>query len=168
MPRHFLIFRYTALLFCAAGLALAADSFPVIEADSLAGAKVTLPAAAKGHPTVVIIGFTHESQNQTDAWARKVAGQYDYYSMAVIEDAPRLVRGMITSGMKKGVPKDQLGRVMTVTHGQKELKAAVGFDRGADAYVLLLDGEGAIRWRSHGAPADAALAELKSQAAGLK
>jgi len=148
----------------AAGLAAGAEQFPSVSGTTLTGAAVTLPDAGKGHPTVIIVGFTHGSQSQTDPWARKLDGVLDYYSIAVIEDAPRLVRGMILSGLKGSVPKERHTRVLTVTKGEKELKAAVGFERGDDAYIVLLNGDGAIQWRHHGAPDDGAVAELKALA----
>ncbi len=155
-----------ALVFCAVP-GQAADVFPVIGGDSLAGTKVSLPDAAKGQVTAVVVGFTHGSQTQTDGWSKKLAGQLDYFSLAVIEEAPRLVRGMISSGMKGSVPKDQRARVLLIAKGEKELKAAAAFDRPDDAYVVLLDRDGQIRWRFHGPVTDAALTELKNQAAGL-
>ena len=50
------------LLFTVAGFC--ADPFPGLETESLLNQKVVLPDAAKGHPTVLFIGFTHASQNQ--------------------------------------------------------------------------------------------------------
>lgn len=156
--------RKLAILVIAAGLLQAADVFPTISGTALSGAAVTLPEAGSGHATVVVVGFTHTSQTQSDAWVRKLGNEFAFYSLAVIEDAPRLVRGMITSGMRSGVAKAQQGRVLTVTKGEKELKVAVGFEQADDAYVVVLDGTGAITWRYHGAPTDAAVAELHAQA----
>jgi hypothetical protein len=161
------------VLHCAAALLLmsipgwSADQFPAIGGDNLLGAKVALPDAAKGHVTAIVVGFTHASQTQTQAWSAKIASQLDYYSIAVIEDAPRLVRGMISSGMKSSVAKDQRDRFVLATKGEKELKEAAGFDKPDDAYLLLIDRDGQIRWRFHGPVSDGALGELKSQAAGL-
>ena len=100
----------------------------------------------KGHATAIVIGFTHASQTQTQAWGNKLAGQMDYYSIAVIEDVPRLVRGMISSGMKSSTPKEQRERVLLVVKGETELKEAAGFERPDDAYIVLLDRDGQIRW----------------------
>src|ERR1019366_977678 len=55
-------------LFLIGTIAWCADSFPVIEAENLLGAKISLPEAAKGHPTVLVIGFTHAAQKQTLPW----------------------------------------------------------------------------------------------------
>jgi hypothetical protein len=62
---------------------------------------MALPDAAAGHPAVVVIGFTHSSQNQTKAWAARLQHEFPTYSIAVLENAPRLVRGMAVHGMKR-------------------------------------------------------------------
>ena len=87
--------------------------------------------------------------------------------MAVLEDAPKLVRGMAIHGIKGGVPEDQRDRFMIVLHGEKELKQALGFNVHDDAYVALLDRDGFIQWQFHGPFTEAALAELKSRVAEL-
>ena len=112
----------------------------------------------------MVIGFTHSSQNQTKAWAARLQHEFPTYSIAVLEDAPRLVRGMAVHGMKGGVPEDQRDHFVVIYHNEKELKQAAGFDAPDDAYVLLLDKDGAIRWSFHGPVTDAAVGELKSQA----
>ena len=141
---------------------LYAEQFPRIEGENLLGQKMALPDAAAGHPAVVVIGFTHSSQNQTKAWAGRLQHEVPTYSIAVLEDAPRLVRGMAVHGMKSGVPEDQRDHFLVIYHNEKELKQTAGFDRPDDAYVLLLDKDGAIQWRFHGAVTDGAVEELKA------
>ena len=152
----------------ASGLSYAhAEQFPQMEGENLLGKKVTLPDATNGHAAVIVIGFTHGSQNQTKAWTASVQQELPVYSIAVLEDAPRLVRGMAVRGMKGGVPEDKRDRFIVVYSNEKELKQAAGFDRPDEAYVLLLDKDGAIHWRFHGPVTDAALQELESQAAAI-
>jgi hypothetical protein len=136
-----------------------------VEGENLLGQKTALPDAAAGHPAVIVIGFTHASQNQTKAWAARLQHEFAVYTIAVLEDAPRLVRGMAVHGMKGGVPEDQRGHFVVIYHNEKELKQAAGFDGPNDAYVLLLDKDGAIRGRFHGPVTDAAMEQLRSQAA---
>jgi ATP10 protein len=143
---------------------LVGEQFPRVEGENLLGQKTTLPDAAAGHPTVVVIGFTRASQNQTKSWAASVREDLSTYSVAVLEDAPRLVRGMTVRGMKSGVPEDQREHFVVIYRNEKELKQVAGFDNPDDAYVLLLDKDGAIHWRFHGAVTDAAIEELRSRA----
>ncbi len=147
-----------ALLLCV--LPLAAQQFPAIEGQNLRDHRVKLP---DGHPTVIVMGFTHGSQNQTKAWAQRIGTQLPLYSIAVLEDVPRLVRGMASHGIRSGVPENQRERFLLVYHNEKELKQAADFSTPDDAYVLVLDGTGAIRWKFHGPAGDAAFDQLKSQ-----
>lgn len=101
---------------------LCGEEFPRIERENLLGQKAALPDAAAGHPVVVAIGFTHSSQNQTKAWAARLQHEFPTYSIAVLEDAPRLVRGVAVHGLKGQVP-EELGRIR---RPQRCLRALVG------------------------------------------
>ena len=81
-----------------------AEKFPAIEGENLVGKKVAFPQVAEGHPTVVVIGFTHGSQSQTKAWSAQLHPEIASYSLAVLQDVPRLVRGMAVAGIKSDVP----------------------------------------------------------------
>src|SRR4051794_23268716 len=89
---------------------LHAQALPPVEGETLSGKKITLPAAFAGQPTLMIVGFTHASQAQTKAWSIRVRGRFPAWSVAVLEDVPRLVRGMAVHGIKGGTPKDQYDR----------------------------------------------------------
>jgi hypothetical protein len=148
------------LLIVCAGALCAQRSIPAIEGETLSGKKMSLPAAAGGQPALLIIGFTHASQAQTKAWSARVHDRFPAWSIAVLEDVPRLVRGMATHGIRSATPKEQFDRFLLVYHGEKELKEAAGFDRPDDAYLLVIDGTGAIRWSYHGPVTDAAVEQI--------
>jgi hypothetical protein len=135
--------------------------------ESLAGQQVVLPDSLKGHAAVVIVGFSKSSQTSVREWdtrARKELGAaFDVYQVAVLEDAPRFVRGMITHAMRGSTPAARQAYFLVVVKGEAELKKAVVFSEGDDAYVLLLDGGGEIRWHAHGSVGDALLKELQEK-----
>jgi hypothetical protein len=134
------------------------QAFPSIQGETLTGKKVELPGAFGGQ-TVVIVGFTHGSQKQTKEWAQRLHGQ-GAWSVAVLQDVPRLVRGMVVHGIKSGLPKEEYDRFVVTYRGEKELKEAAGFEKPDDAYLMIVDGAGAIRWRLHGPATDAAVQGL--------
>ena len=115
-----------------------------------------------------MIGFTQKSQTASEAWSKQLKADlgkdFPFYSIAVLEDAPRLLRGMITGSIKKTVPKDDQDRFLIVTKGQKELKIAFGFDKAAqdDAYLAFIDKTGKITWKYHGKPTPATTAQIKA------
>jgi ATP10 protein len=145
---------------------------PTTGSESLAGSQVVLPDSMEGHPSVVVIGFSKSSQDGVKAWderARKELGAgFDVYPVAVLEDAPRLVRGIIIHAMKGSIPAARQDHFLIVVKGEAELKRATLYSAADDAYVLLLDRGGEIRWRIHGAVSDAAIKELRGQLDQLK
>jgi hypothetical protein len=151
------------LLALCAGLQSAQPSIPRIEGETLSGKKVSLPGDLGSESALLIIGFTHASQGQVKAWSSRVHGRFPSWSIAVLEDVPRLVRGMVSHGIRGSVPKDQYDRFLLVYHGEKELKQAVEFDRPDDAYLLVIDRSGAIRWRFHGPVSDSAMEQIAGQ-----
>lgn len=154
------IIAFVAVLLLAQA-APAAELFPTIEVETLLGKKLTLPDAMKGHASVLIIGFTHASQSEIKAWGERLEADLHPYSMAVLQDVPRLVRGMATGGIKGSVPDSRKDRFLLTFRGEKELKDAVTFKTPNDAYIVLVDSNGAIQWQSHGAVSDATVGELE-------
>ncbi len=155
------------LLVLLAVSAWCADVFPSTVGENLLGKRISLPEASAGHVAVVVIGFTHASNSQVRERSTRLQRELPTYTIAVLEDAPRLVRGMATAGIRSGVPRDQRDHFLIVTRGEKALKDAVGFDRPDDPYVALIDASGAIRWRAHGAVSEDLLKQLQEQAVRL-
>ena len=163
-------FLMGCLLFASA--AAWSEQIPKTAAESLAGQQMTLPESLKGHPSVVIVGFSKSSQDTVKEWDKRVRKElgdgFDVYQVAVLEDAPLFVRGMIKHAMKGSTPADRQGHFLVVVKGEAELKKAAGYAEADEAYLLLLDAAGEIRWKTHGAANDGALKELTEKAQGLK
>ena len=137
------------------------QQIPRIEGESLEGQKVVLPDCAAGKVAVLIFGFSKASKNPTSRWAKKISADFgtdsgfELYQLPVLEDVPRLIRGMVISGMKKGVPENMRDHFVPVLQGEAELKKAVNFGEPDDAYLVALDRTGRIVQQVHGAPNDA-------------
>ncbi len=131
---------------------------------------MTLPAATAGHPAIIFVGFSHSSQKAVEGWSRQVAAQLktthpevERFDVAVLQDAPKLVRGMIIHSIKGSIPVSEHDHFVTIAQGEDELKKAADFSAADDAYVILLDSAGKITWRTHGDVSDAALKQLAEQ-----
>lgn len=146
---------------------------PKVTGTSLSGNQVQLPDAAKGHPALIIVGFSHDSQAQTKQWDIQAHKQFsappklEIYAIAVLQDAPRFVRGMIVHSMKGSVPSDEHDHYLTVVEGENDLKGAAKFEKADEAYLLLIDANGEIQWRGHGPSTDAAAADLAAHLKNL-
>lgn len=159
------LFLLVALLGCAA-----AQNIPHVDAETLAGGKISLPSAALGHPAIFTIGFSRAGGNCTSAWNRELkkdlAGNPDlhFYTVAVLQDAPKMVRGMIKHGMRSGVPKDEQNAFILIYEAEDAWKSFAGFSDPNIAYVVLVDPSGASRVKVHGkAPDDQSIGTLKSE-----
>lgn len=149
---------------------LAADSLPAFAVDTLAGTKIQMPADAAGKVTLLVLGFSRDSGDACKAWVQRfVKDGGNAYMAPVLEGAPRLVRGLIRSGMRKDIPKELHAKTLLLYTGESGWKRRVGFQAGTDSqpYLLLLDKQGRIQWQRHGALNDGAYADLRKAAGAL-
>lgn len=168
------LMTFVSVLGFAVAVPLRSQQMPRIIGQSLSGNQVSLPSAAAGSVAIICIGFSHGSQSQLKAWAEgatKAIGQDSrvvVYSVAVLEDAPRWVRGMALRAMKSAVPPQEQARFLVVYQGESELKRVTGFQRPEEAYVLLLDPKGDIQQVSQEPVSDAALEGLAARVRSLQ
>ncbi len=164
-------FGREALAIWAVVLPLTAEPQPMpkTQAQSLSGHEVVLPSAVVGHPAVIVIGFSHSSSKTMERWDKEIGAQVTakagvpLYNMAVIQDAPKFVRGMITHGMRALVPVAGQDRFLTVVQGEEELKKAVNFSADANTYIVVLDAAGNIVFYTHGEPSETAKKQVIDQ-----
>ena len=163
--------RYTlcVLFLIAAALAQPSVVMPTIEGDSFAGRKVVLPDAARGKVAVLIFGFTKASKEPTSAWADKIFAEFgartgfEMYQLPVLEEVPRFIRGMVISGIKKGVRENMRDHFVPVLQHEAELKAFVNYREKDDAYLVVLDASGHVIDQMHGPFSDAVCLQLRNE-----
>ena len=161
-----------AILALSAGSA-AAQQLPRLQEENLTGQQVVLPDAAAGKFAVLVFGFTRGSQAATGSWAKRIESDYGKtpgfirFQLPVLEEAPRLIRGMIISGMKKGVAENIRANFVPVLHNEAELKKLVGYKEADDAYLVVLDRGGKVAYQTHGPTAEPGYAELRAKVGGL-
>lgn len=149
------------------------SAMPRIEGQNLAGNKVVLPDAASGKITVLIFGFTRASKNPTSDWAKKIRTDFgsesrlDLYQIPVLEQVPRLIRGMVVSGIKKGVPENQRDHFVIVVQSESELRKFVGYKEPDDAYLIILASNGEVAQQVRGRPEAQLYSRLKEKLQSL-
>lgn len=149
------------LAVCLLSVPLLGNPIPKVEGESLTGRKALLPDELLGQPSVVVWSFTREAGEMVEKWAAPLArDQVNVYSAAVIEAAPRLIRPMIRSGMRRASPKPFHDRFLCITRGEKQLRQALEVRNDKLPYVTLLDADGKILWQYAGAYTETAAAEL--------
>jgi len=154
------------------------DPLPTLEGQLLTGREAVLPQAASGKVTLVAIGFTYQSRVPVEAWAdwhRKTFGSradVTLFEVPMIGGLATLGRWFIDRGMRHGTPAALHDRVITVYGGTGEWKRRLSYSSGRedDAYLIVVDREGIVRWLYHGgfdqARADDLLRVLTSFADG--
>jgi hypothetical protein len=143
-------------------------SMPVVHGTSLAGQPVELPRMLEGKVGVLVIGFSRESRQPVAEWGRRLAAEYKgtpgvvYYEMPMLAEVPRWLRGVVVRSMRKEVPEGAQARLVPLTEDEAGWKDVVGYKKAEDAYVLVVDGTGAVRWKGHGTATDASFAAMQA------
>ncbi|HEY1895143.1 MAG TPA: hypothetical protein VGG62_02675 [Terracidiphilus sp.] len=132
---------------------------PGTAGETLSGKRIVLADQVRGHAVVLVAGFSREGGNGTAAWVKAIhadpaLGSVSVYEIAEIAGAPSLIRGMIKSSMKKGVPPAEQDSFVVLTEDAKPWRSY--FDVGDDQipHVMLLDPSGKILWHGHGSASD--------------
>ena len=150
-----------------------AESPPRLEGETLSKKAIVLPDAAHGKITLLVMGFSKKGGQATGPWEKQFKNdfgadqRYTVYPLAILEDVPRLIRGMVTSGIRSSTPPSEQDHFVILVHGEQDLKRFVRYSTPDDAYLLLLDANGEIRWRGHGLFKDEDYAALKNVAKQL-
>lgn len=167
--RHPIIAMRGVLAWLLLVIPLAANPLPQAAGESLTGQKVVLPDLLRGEPAVVIWSFSREAGELTAQWAAPLArDRVNVWSAAVIEAAPRLVRPMIRSSMRRSSPAPFHPRFLCITSGERQLRQALGVRNDKLPHVTLLDASGAIVWLHAGPYDEAADAELRRRIAEMR
>jgi hypothetical protein len=151
------------------------DPLPALKGQFLTGRDAVLPQAASGNVALVAIGFTYQSRFPVEAWAEwyrtAIGPRTDvmFFEVPVIGGLAKLGRWFIDRGMRNGTPPALHERVITVYGGTDDWKQRLAFspDHADDAYLVVLDREGVVRWIHHGAFEQARSAELQGVLASL-
>jgi hypothetical protein len=153
--------------------ASAAQPLLRLQEVNLAGQEVVLPDAAAGKVAVLVFGFSHASNTPTGAWAKRIQSDFgktpgfELYQLAVLEAVPRMLRGMIISGIRKGVPESERAYFIPVLQNEDQLQKLVGFKEEGEAYIVVLDRSGIVAYQAHGGTDAAGYAELRTKVQSL-
>jgi len=147
-----------------AGFALAAaagvsQTLPATAGETLSGKHIVVADAVRGHMAVLIVGFSKDAGPKCGEWAKSVRADRalagaTVYQVASLEQAPGFIRGMIKSGMRKGVSPAEQENFVVLTQEEKLWRSYLGVADDKVPYVVLLDASGQQRWHGHGEAKD--------------
>jgi hypothetical protein len=144
------------VLACAALLNAQSPAMPRTAGETLSGKKIVLADAVRGHAAVLVAGFSHDGGIACGDWMKAIRGDaalagVEVYEIAMLEGAPGLFRGMIKSGMRKGLSSAEQDRMVVLTQDDKLWEKYFEVSNEKEPQVMLLDAKGNVVWRGHGA-----------------
>ncbi len=161
------------LVLAAAGQ-IATARIPSFQGSTFAGQTVSLPQQLKGGVGVLVLGFSKNSGDVCKGWGQRLGETYReshdvmYFQMPVLESVPKLIRGMVVKSIKSGVPEAEQRHFLPVFSQEAEWRTIARYSNADDAYVVVVDGEGNVRWQTSGNATDAGFVALKQQVETLR
>ena len=172
------ILRYGAFLLAFTPAALAGDPAPArippVHATALNGDAIDLPATLKGNPAVLVMGFSQGSRGDVTAWGRRLAADFHdsakvrYYEVSMLAGVPKFLRGYVLRKIAADVPDRAKPHFFSIDDHEAEWRTVASYHKPDDAYVLLVDGGGEVRWRAEGPVTDADYQQLRQQLDALR
>jgi len=134
------------------------DLLPTLKGQFLTGRDAVLPQSSSGKVALVAMGFTYQSRFAVEAWAdwyRMTIGSrrdITFFEVPMIGGLATLGRWFIDRGMRNGTPAELHDQVITVYQGTGDWKKRLSYsaDHKDDAYLIVLDRAGVVRWLHHG------------------
>jgi hypothetical protein len=115
-----------------------------------------------------VFGFSREGGDDATRWNERLTSdsttrsRVDAVVVAELGGAPRLVRGLIARGIKRGVPPSVRDQMMVLDHDDALWKRRLAVSETSHAYVVLIAPNGRVRWMSDGAFDEARFARLRN------
>ncbi len=152
---------YAAFVMFTGMTALQAQSptMPATAGETLSGKRIVLADAVRGHAVVLVAGFSHDGGIACGDWMKAIHGDatlagVDVYEIAMLEGAPGLFRGMIKSGMRKGMSSADQERMVVLTQDDKVWEKYFAVSNGQLPQVMLIDAKGNVVWHGQGKAAE--------------
>lgn len=132
--------------------------FPEVTGSNLLRQKVTLPVDLQGKLKILFIAFQQWQQAWVDSWvstARQLEQSFpgvQFYEIPVIQKMNILSQTFINEGMRAGIPNPTTRqKTITLYIDKKAFRRALDIPQEETIWVLLLDQEGNVLWRTEGA-----------------
>lgn len=127
---------------------LTGKQFPSISGESLEQNMVNIPSDFKADKTLLLIGYKQDSQFDIDRWliGLDMAGvKLPTYELPTIAGmVPRMFSTFIDSGMRKGIPKELWGGVITIYKYGEAVQKFTGNESPNNSRVVLINSSGEI------------------------
>ncbi len=131
--------------------------FPTVQGSNLSGKHYRLPRDFEGEYNVLLIPFQRHQQDNVDTWGpflERLESKHvtvRYYELPTIQNYGRIQQFFIDSGMRGGIPDPRVrARTITLYLDIAGFNAALNLPTVNDIYILLVNRDGDVLWRTHG------------------
>lgn len=141
---------------------------PRMAGEYLTKDKSELPKDARGRAALLVLGFTYGSREAVEKVTTAFRERYGDEPKLTYFQAPFVGgfgRFFAIRGIRSDTPHELKPNVMVVSNDINGWKARVGFYKKADddAYLVLIDSDGIVRWMAHGSESEELMGRVASQ-----
>jgi ATP10 protein len=147
--------------------------FPTVNAKTLLGNAIVFPTIAKNKICIVCVAFNDDGRPKSDTWVKEIPAKYTdssivFYELPMIKNAPKLFRGAIEKGMRKGTDVRLHNNVANYYGSIAGYKKTLLMEDEDSCYTFLLDKNGIIQYSVEGKATPEILKELADKINALK
>jgi len=124
------------------------EIFPTVSGESLEKIEIEMPQYFNGSKVILLLGYKQDSQFDIDRWLiglDQTETKVKVYELPTIQGLfPRMFSTFIDNGMRKGIPKELWGGVITIYSDGSVIQEFTGNENGNNARVLVIDENGKV------------------------
>jgi len=124
------------------------EIFPTVNGESLEKIDIEMPQYFNGSKVILLLGYKQDSQFDIDRWLiglDQTETKVKVYELPTIQGLfPIMFSTFIDNGMRKGIPKELWGGVITIYRDGSVIQEFTGNENGNNARVLVIDENGKV------------------------
>jgi len=124
------------------------EIFPTVSGESLEKIEIEMPQYFNGSKVILLLGYKQDSQFDIDRWLiglDQTETKVKVYELLTIQVLfQRMFSTFIDNGMRKGIPKELWGGVITIYRDGSVIQEFTGNENGNNARVLVIDENGKV------------------------
>ncbi len=145
----------------------APSQIPNLNADTLAGMHVHLPADLQGKRAVLVLAFNKGARSQVRDWGVRLDKDFSrspdvlYFDMPVIAAVPHFLRSYVLHSMAAELSDRGKQHFLPIPDNESRWRALAGYKDPNLAYILVIDSSGQVEWQTSGPLTAAAYTALR-------
>ena len=154
--------------------ALGQGKIPELHGTSFTNQPVNLPQDLQGKVGILVIGFSQGSREAVTAWGKRLAADYSdspsvkFYELPVLAGVPRFMRGLVAGKIKNSVSDRGKPHFVPITENEAGWRALTHYQRGDDACILVVEGQGSVVWQNQGSFSESSYVAMREQVEKLR